>query len=66
MHLVEDKYICNHGVFVSLPPFVPSLKDCRHGYPLTFGGSGGMACSEVIRGVPVTLYEGPPGRLTPV
>ena len=31
-----------HRVFVSLLPFVPTLKDPWHGYPLTFGGSGGM------------------------
>ena len=35
MHLVEDKYISNRRVFVSLLPFVTTLKDPRHDYPLT-------------------------------
>ena len=32
----------------------------------TNGVRNGMACHEVIGGVAVKLYEGPPGRLTPV
>ena len=36
MLLVEDRYRFSlPGVFVSLLPFVPTLTDSRHGYPLT-------------------------------
>ena len=48
--------------FVTLLPFVPTLKESRHSYPLTFSGSGGMACPEVIGGVAVKNLM----RLTPV
>ena len=53
------------GQSAGLAPCRPGLKSGWGDYSLpsaTNGVRSGMACREVIRGVPVKPYEGPPSR----